>query len=252
LWVPSSQCGSIACFLHNKYQSTQSSTYKANGTEFDIQYGSGSLSGFVSQDFLTIGDLEVKKQDFAEATEEPGLAFAFGKFDGILGLGYDTISVQRIVPPFYNMINQGLLDEPVFSFYLGDTNDESEATFGGIDDSHYTGKMTYLPVRRRAYWEVDFDGLDFGDESIIFEMTGAVIDTGTSLITLPSDFAELLNKEIGAKKGYNGQYSIDCKARDSLPNMSFNLGGHKFEITPMDYILEIQGTCISVFTGLGE
>lgn len=37
------------------------------------------MEGFVSNDQLTIGDLVIKKQDFAEATKEPGLAFAFGK-----------------------------------------------------------------------------------------------------------------------------------------------------------------------------
>ena len=79
LWVPSQSCGSIACYLHSKYDSSSSSTYKKNGTEFEIRYGSGSLSGFVSQDVVSIGDLELKGQDFAEATSEPGLAFAFGK-----------------------------------------------------------------------------------------------------------------------------------------------------------------------------
>jgi saccharopepsin len=80
------------------------------------------MEGIVSNDVLTIGDLKVKKQDFGEATKEPGLAFAFGKFDGIFGLAYDTISVQHMVPPFYNMIDQGLLDEKLFAFWLGDTN----------------------------------------------------------------------------------------------------------------------------------
>jgi len=51
----------------------------ANGSEFSIKYGSGSMEGYVSQDKLTIGDLTVIQQDFAEATKEPGLAFAFGK-----------------------------------------------------------------------------------------------------------------------------------------------------------------------------
>ena len=79
LWVPSTKCTSIACFLHAKYDSTASSTHKANGSEFGIQYGSGSMEGFVSQDTLTIGDLIIPKTDFAEATKEPGLAFAFRK-----------------------------------------------------------------------------------------------------------------------------------------------------------------------------
>lgn len=111
LWVPSSKCTSIACFLHAKYDSSTSSTYKENGTSFEIRYGSGSLSGFVSSDNLEIAGMEIKDQLFAEATEEPGLAFAFGRFDGILGLGYDTISVNHIVPPFYELINKKVIVE---------------------------------------------------------------------------------------------------------------------------------------------
>jgi saccharopepsin len=146
----------------------------------------------VSNDVFQIGDLKVKGQDFAEATSEPGLAFAFGRFDGIMGLGYDSISVNKIVPPFYNMLDQGLLDKPVFAFYLGDTNEESEATFGGVDESKYTGKLTRIPLRRKAYWEVDLDAITFGDETAEMDNTGVILDTGTSLIALPSTIAELL------------------------------------------------------------
>lgn len=195
LWVPSSQCSSISCFLHNKYDSSSSSTYQKNGSEFAIRYGSGSLSGFVSQDTVKIGDLEIEDQHFAEATEEPGLAFVFGKFDGILGLGFDSISVNKIVPPFYNLVNQKKVDEPVFAFYLGDANQEgdtSEATFGGIDKSHYKGDLTKIPLRREAYWEVDFNSIGLGDNVAELDNTGAVLDTGTSLIALPSTLAELL------------------------------------------------------------
>ena len=37
------------------------------------------MEGFVSQDTLKIGDISIPNTDFAEATKEPGLAFAFGK-----------------------------------------------------------------------------------------------------------------------------------------------------------------------------
>lgn len=252
LWVPSAECGSIACYLHSKYDHGSSSTYKKNGSEFAIQYGSGSLSGYVSRDTVRIGDITVKDQLFAEATSEPGLAFAFGRFDGIFGLGYDTISVNKIPPPFYNMIDQGLIDEPVFAFYLSDTanGDESEAVFGGIDKSHYTGDITYIPLRRKAYWEVDLDAISFGDATAEIENTGVILDTGTSLIALPSTMAELLNKEIGAKKSFNGQYTVECDKRDSLPDLTFTLTGHNFTISAYDYILEVQGSCISAFMGM--
>lgn len=252
LWVPGSECGSIACYLHQKYDSSGSSTYKKNGSEFGIRYGSGEVSGYISQDTLTIGDLKVKNQLFGETTNEPGLAFAFGRFDGILGLGYDTISVNHIPPPFYNMIDQGLLDEPVFSFYLGDTSKstESVATFGGVDKSFYEGKMVKLPLRRKAYWEVNLDAITFGKETADMEGTGAILDTGTSLIAMPTDYAELLNAQIGAKKGFNGQYTVECNKRDSLPDMTFTLSGYNFTISAFDYILEVQGSCISSFQGI--
>ncbi|KAI1757655.1 aspartic peptidase domain-containing protein [Xylaria castorea] len=252
LWVPSQSCGSIACFLHSKYDSSSSSSYKQNGTDFEIRYGSGSLSGFVSQDDVTIGDLKIKGQDFAEATSEPGLAFAFGRFDGILGMGFDRLSVNGIVPPFYQLINQKLIDEPVFAFYLNSESgsDDSEVVFGGVDKDHYTGKITEIPLRRKAYWEVDLDSISFGDETAELDNTGVILDTGTSLIALPTDLAELLNKEMGAKKGFNGQYSVDCAARDSLPDVSFKLSGYDFSITPYDYILEVSGSCISTFMGM--
>jgi saccharopepsin len=250
LWVPSVECGSIACYLHSKYDSSASSTYKANGTSFDIRYGSGSLSGFVSQDTVTIGDITVKGQDFAEATSEPGLAFAFGRFDGILGLGYDTISVNHIVPPFYKMVEQKLIDEPVFAFYLADTDGESEVVFGGVDQSKYKGKITTIPLRRKAYWEVDFDSLSYGEDTAELESTGVILDTGTSLIALPSQLAEMLNAQIGAKKNYAGQYAIDCAKRDSLKDVTFNLAGYNFTLGPYDYVLEVSGSCISTFMGM--
>ncbi|KAG5362981.1 Saccharopepsin [Yarrowia sp. B02] len=252
LWVPSVQCNSIACYLHQKYDSSASSSYSANGTAFEIQYGSGSMEGFVSQDTLKLGSLVLPEQDFAEATSEPGLAFAFGKFDGILGLAYDTISVNKIVPPVYNAVNRGLLDKNQFSFFLGDTakgTDGGVATFGGVDEDYFEGKITWLPVRRKAYWEVEFNSITLGDQTAELVNTGAAIDTGTSLLALPSGLAEVLNSEIGATKGWSGQYTVDCEKVDSLPDLTFNFAGYNFTIGPRDYTLELSGSCVSAFTG---
>ena len=97
-----------------------------------------------------------------------------------MGLGYDTISVNHITPPFYEMVNQGLIDEPVFSFRLGSSEEDGgEAVFGGIDTSAYTGKIDYVPVRRKAYWEEELEKVSFGDDQLELENTGAAIDTGT-------------------------------------------------------------------------
>lgn len=253
LWVPSTKCTSISCFLHSKYDPEASQTFKPNGTKFEIYYGSGSMEGIVSNDVMTIGDLKVKDLDFGEAVKEPGLAFAFGKFDGIFGLAYDTISVEHMVPPFYKMIDQGLLDEKKFAFWLGnaDTGDEGgEAVFGGIDEKHYTGDITWSPVRRKGYWEVDLEAFSLGDEKMELEGTGAAIDTGTSLIALPTDISDIINRELGAEKSWNGQHTVKCESIPDLPDIAFTFSGKTYTLSASEYILQVQGTCISSFTGL--
>lgn len=51
----------------------------------------------------------------------------------------------------------------------------------------------------RAYWEVGLDAISFGDETADFDSTGAILDTGTSLITLPSNYAEMINAMISER-----------------------------------------------------
>ncbi|XP_052184564.1 cyprosin-like [Diospyros lotus] len=75
----------------------------------EIHYGTRSILGFFSQYHVKIRDLVVKNQDFIEATKEPSITFLVAKFDGILGLGFQEISVGKVVPLWYNMVNQGLV-----------------------------------------------------------------------------------------------------------------------------------------------
>ncbi|KAF7350721.1 Asp-domain-containing protein [Mycena sanguinolenta] len=250
LWVPSTGCTSIPCRLHARYISSASTSYKANGSTIAIPHATGDLiNGFVSTDILAIGDLKIHNQDFVEATKEDGMALALAKFDGILGLAYNTISVNGIVPPFYNMIAQDLIDEPVFSVRLGSDDDGGEVTLGGIDQGAYTGTIQYVPVRRRGVWEVELGAFTFDGDNLDLENTGAVIDTRTSFIVLPIDIAEMVHTQIGAQKSLNGQYFVDCEQIPALPDVSFTFGGKKYPLKASDYIVKVAGMCMSSFKG---
>lgn len=213
LWVPSSKCYfSIACFFHSKYKASASSTYKKNGKPAAIQYGTGSIAGFFSQDHVTVGDLVVEDQDFIEATKEPGVTFLMAKFDGILGLGFKEISVGDAAPVWYNMVKQGLVKEPVFSFWFNRNSDEGEGgeiVFGGVDPNHYKGKHTYVPVTHKGYWQFDMGDVLVDGQSTGFCSGGcsAIADSGTSLIAGPTSVITEINQKIGAA----GVVSQECK-----------------------------------------
>jgi len=60
------------------------------------------------------------------------------------------------------MVNQGLIKEPVFSFWLNrntEGEEGGEIVFGGADSSHYKGEHTYVPVTQKGYWQVGYQDL---------------------------------------------------------------------------------------------
>ncbi|PSS08453.1 Aspartic proteinase [Actinidia chinensis var. chinensis] len=214
LWIPSSKCiFSMGCLFHHKYRHRKSSSYQAIGDPCKLNYGSGSVAGFLSQDNVGVGNLVVKNQVFMEVTREKSLSFAFAKFDGIVGLGFQEIAAGDVIPVWYNMVEQALVRDSVFSFWLNrnpEAKQGGEIVFGGVDQRHFTGQHTFVPVTQKGYWQFQLDDFFIGENSTGFCDDGcaAIVDSGTSLLAGPTGVIAEINHAIGAE----GIVSHECKS----------------------------------------
>jgi len=252
LWVASAQCDD-SCGRHAKYDSSKSKTYTANGTVFNIEYGSGPVSGFQSIDNLDFGGLIVKDQEFAEVTDASGLgaAYKMGKFDGILGMAFPVLSVNHVPMPFDNLVSQGLIDTAQFAFYLGNSReDKGELVLGGYDTAHFTGDITWVNLLAATYWEITLGGMKVGDTQYVASGgVKAIVDSGTSILTGPTETVASIAKQIGAKEIIAGEYMVACKY-DTLPNFTFTIDGKDYVLTPSDYLIPDGDLCLLGLMGM--
>jgi hypothetical protein len=252
LWVASSGCDD-SCGRHAKYDASKSSTYTANGTKFDIMYGSGPVSGYESVDNLNMGGLVVKDQMFAEVTDAEGLgaAYKLGKFDGILGMAFPILSVNSVPTCFENVVDQGLVDTAQFAFYLGNSRkDTGELTLGGYDSSKFTGDISWVNLHAATYWEILMGGMKVGDVAYAAGDTKAIVDSGTSLLTGPSDIVAGIAKQLGYKElGRTGEYLGACDF-DTLPNFIFTIDGKDYTLSAEDYLIPDGDECLLGMIGL--
>jgi hypothetical protein len=256
LWVPKvgcTHCGNPFFGKKHKYDEDASSSYKKDGSDFEIMYGSGSVKGYFSLDDVILAeDIVVNDQKFAQVTDAGGLgmAYSLGKFDGILGLGFTSISVGGAPTVFENAIKQNKVDLPIFAFYLGD-NKPGELTFGGYDSSKFEGDLKYVKLDAATYWQITLDGIKSGEyhkEST--DKITAIVDSGTSLITGPKAEVSKLASAVGAKANIMGEYTIDCDKVEDIPDVVFTIDGTDYSIPGPSTVIQAQGTCLFAFMGL--
>ncbi|XP_046674721.1 cathepsin D-like [Homalodisca vitripennis] len=161
LWLASKQIRKSQpsyCKKHRTYNDKKSKTYKKNGEPFSITYGSGEVSGYVSQDNIKLGGLPVKGQLFGEATEIDSYT-ASTKIDGLLGMAFTSLSSIDTDPPFVNMVKQKVVNKPVDEPSSDASNKQSaELVLGGVDPKYYTRDFVFAPVEVPLYWNITVDG----------------------------------------------------------------------------------------------
>lgn len=131
-----------------------------------------------------------------------------------MGMAFQSIANSGQPPYFDTLINEGVVTDPSFSFFLGrassGTQGQSEMTLGGNDPSKYTGAITNVPLISEDYWRVAVDGANVTNPSGLLgtgllsgssgilpgTMGQAAIDTGTTIILAPTVAAAAIFSQI--------------------------------------------------------
>jgi hypothetical protein len=253
--ITSSKCQSAGCRPHRKYDADKSKTSKeirslvehtqdyvknteGGRDEVFIRFGTGNVKCFLTEDQVCIGEDNqfcVENLLMLEAYEESENPFSIVKFDGIIGMSFSHLSVNKKSNFLDMLLASGKITQRVFSFYFNnDDNRLSQIHLGGINKEKFKGKIYFSDVISKNYWEIKIEKILYGPfelESCQKTPCFAVVDTGTSMIAAPTPIIRELMNYSTVKE--------DCSNFDSLLNLRFQINGVVFNLDPKYYVMKI-------------
>ncbi|KAH8555912.1 aspartic peptidase domain-containing protein [Umbelopsis sp. PMI_123] len=251
LWVPGPNCPKTQCF-GTLFNTQASSTYVATSDPISLVYGVGSDNGTYGRDTVTLGGYQVQNLSFGVISSAANSSVPVNGepyLNGILGLAFPALTYAykthkaQYDPFIFALWKQNQIPQPIFSIYLGPRTAAGETglvTFGGIDNTKYSGNLQYLQVQMETYpnitanyyhWNILLLGLAAtvdGKQSSNFLGTSGetvALDTGTTLSYMPQDLVASMLKVIAPNAIYiQGIYVVDCNLASSTGTLDFAFG----------------------------
>ena len=178
-----------------------------------MSYGAGTAHGLLFADVLSIAGSKIDNLAMGL-----GQRFSGPSPNGVLGVGFDVLQFAAaartgdVVPGILDaLLSSGAIERRAFSVYLDDQESErGNVLFGGIDTSKFVPPLTVLALSKNASgvcdrYRVDLTSVAFTDANGVSttlsanNMTApAVLDTGVTLLYLPSHVASSIVEGFGA------------------------------------------------------
>lgn len=146
--------------------------------------------------------------------------------DGIIGLAYDTISVNGL--PTWLMSTD--LEDKSFGFYLHNNPEESYMTIPGFETEGYTLVNTHNVIEQ-TYWNLNLSSMTGPNGTIDTTGYKAAIDSGTSLIIGSTDLINPLIEGIVVDQM--------CAGIEDLPDITFTFDETDYVLTAADYVVQV-------------
>jgi Eukaryotic aspartyl protease len=210
-----------------------------SSSSWSITYGDLSgASGNVGTDSVTVGGITVKNQAI-EIAQKTSRNFATDATAGIVGLAFQKINQVRPAKQhtiFENMVSQNVLAAPTFAVHLK-KGASGSYDFGFTDATKFKAPLHYTTIDTSAgFW--DFPARKYIVDGTSFENANgkAIIDTGTTLMLVPSQIVKAYYAKVsgaGFDELQQG-YTFPCNAK--MPSFQAQIG---------DYMATIPGSVLN-------
>ncbi|VDO35766.1 unnamed protein product [Haemonchus placei] len=248
------------CQGKDYFDSAKSSSYAklVNRTEFEIRFGERFAKGFFGNDTVRFGAagsnrLIVPGTVFGQA-ESIGRIFARNPIGGILGLGFRSLAVGGVNPPFQQAVDLGLV-EPIFSVYLKRLGVLARGeyggvfTYGGLDKENCGDVIAYENLSKAMFWQFRLKEFNAGKLKLT-DGWEAISDTSTSSIGVPSAIANQIATSVGAEYDFFYEvYVINC---NSTVTFNLTIGSNVYVIEPTNLIAKGEIWCSLRLVSLGS
>ncbi|CAD5221277.1 unnamed protein product [Bursaphelenchus okinawaensis] len=260
-----------SCGDKKRFITGNSETFESMSQYFSVLYGTGSAQGQLGTDDVWFGNpnddnsLRVNKVTF-------GRAFLMAEFfentylDGILGLGFTSLSGGQIDPPFVKAYKDGLVS-PIFTVWMkmSPVNDRRGAdggqiTYGGIDEDHCeNSNLIEVELENAGYWQFVVEKIvlrhkqDTKDREIGPKEFSAISDTGTSYLVVDNSIVKEIAEVLHASVDRYGTLTADCTEQFSLKFHVKNSNGYDrvLELTHEHLLVKrtMSSSCIVAVAG---
>jgi len=237
-WIDSVWCTAKSCLKNRRYDPLQSKHYVDVGGHKHIEFGTASLDGHMVQDDVFVGPFRIRNQRFGAVTDAKGSVWSNIPMEGILGLGFPSLSAMGPSPFFDSIINQNILHANQFAFYVSPSKAGNSAVmFGGADPQYYKGELACFKVEIEKFWLVNVNSFtlefDHSDkEPIVIDAPPyAIFDTGSNLYTVDPEYLPGITKHMPRVPKMDS--STWAAALKTLPTMVWRLpttDGQEFAI----------------------
>ncbi|KAL1839313.1 hypothetical protein VTJ49DRAFT_1641 [Mycothermus thermophilus] len=179
----------------------------ANATWY-ITYGDGSAAwGRVYRDVISLANITIPNATIESATSASLSLVADPDLDGVFGLAYNLSSQTSPSQPSVLSALLPRLAEPVFTADLRWRSSAGAYTFGYVDHERHTDELKYTNLSEGAqFWEFAYRGLHIGGQDRWYlsaeeeeeeeDRWRAIADTGTTLLLMGSEVAELYYADV--------------------------------------------------------